>query len=362
MSKTIFKTVSLPFCLVLFLAAAARGGDEFLPEDVLKAGAENLRLRANRTPQEVIDRLLEHYGKKFGGNYVEGLAVIARIRERGADSVSEILEKPLREPAPVNNGGNIAGRLVFAELAPRHPRALELVLEAAALGFDQEGRPRESMPFHSEMSDAVFMSGPILARAGRLTGERKYFDQSLRHARFIRDLCLRKDGIYRHSPLDESAWGRGNGFPAIGFAMILEDLPADHPERDFAVKALAEHLAALKPFQDRNGMWHQVIDHPESYPEFTCTCMISVAALTGIRLGLLPREEWAPALEKAWKSICYRIDPDGRKVYGSCTGTGKQKSLQDYLTRPEINGYDDRAGSMALLFAREMKGFLVQQK
>ena len=77
------------------------------------------------------------------------------------------------------------------------------------------------MPFHNEMSDAVFMAGPILAATGKLTGERKYFDAAATHFASMRKLCLRDDGIYRHSPLCEAAWGRGNGFPALGLAWAL---------------------------------------------------------------------------------------------------------------------------------------------
>jgi hypothetical protein len=37
-----------------------------------------------------------------------------------------------------------------------------------------------------------------------------------------------------------------------------------------------------------------------------------------------------------------------------CTGTGKQKTLEDYFKRPAINGRDDRGGAMGLLFAVEL--------
>jgi len=39
---------------------------------------------------------------------------------------------------------------------------------------------KESMPFHDEMSDSVFMATPIVAKAGALTGESRYFDMAAR--------------------------------------------------------------------------------------------------------------------------------------------------------------------------------------
>ena len=70
---------------------------------------------------------------------------------------------------------------------------------------------KESMPFHDEMSDSLFMATAILARAGALTGERRYFDMAARHVAFMQKLVFRPDGLYRHSPLTDAAWGRGMG-------------------------------------------------------------------------------------------------------------------------------------------------------
>ncbi len=120
------------------------------------------------------------------------------------------------------------------------------------------------------MSDAVFMGCPILAQAGQLTGDARYFEMCIRHMRFMTKLNLRGDGLHRHSPLDETAWGRGNGFPALGLALVLEYMPADNPLRAEVLKVWQEHLRALLRHQDVTGAWHQVIDHPESYRELSC--------------------------------------------------------------------------------------------
>jgi hypothetical protein len=36
------------------------------------------------------------------------------------------------------------------------------------------------------------------------------------------------------------------------------------------------------------------------------------------------------------------------------TGTGKQKTLSDYLQRPAINEHNDHGGAMGVLFATEL--------
>jgi len=108
-------------------------------------------------------------------------------------------------------------------------------------------------------------------------------------------------------------------------------------------------------------MWHQVIDHPESYAEFTCTNMISYAALRGIQNGWLEEKEWEPRVWRAWSAIKSRIGTDGKTLVDVCTGTGKQKSLEDYFNRTAILGKDDRGGAMALLFSTEMMHWLSEE-
>src|SRR5207253_9711110 len=112
--------------------------------------------------------------------------------------------------------------------------------------------------------------------------------------------------------------------------------------------------AALRLHQDtKSGCWHQVIDHPESYDEYSFTRMIGFAMQRGIHRVWLSKDDYQPCVEKAWRAVQERTGSDGRLV-NVCTGTGKQKTLRDYLKRPAINGRDDRGGAMGLLFATEL--------
>jgi unsaturated rhamnogalacturonyl hydrolase len=328
---------------------------------------QQLQQRLNRTPLEVATQFSKRYGHDLSEVvYIPAVALIGRIRlgELTNDSshladVQKIVE-PFVSGKKLSltqkpSGSHLSGHLVFGVLADatKDPRYLERVRAAANFGFDSAGKPLKVMPFHNEMSDAVFMGGPILAQAGRLTGEQKYYDMCLQNMRFMCLLNVRKDGLHRHSPLDETAWGRGNGFPALGLALSLSDLPADDSGREEMLTAFRAHLSALSKHQDPTGCWHQVINKPESYRELSCTCMITFAMARGIRLGWLDRATYEPLVERGWYAIRTRVAPDGGLV-DICTGTGKQKSLRDYYDRPAILGPDARGGAMALLIATEM--------
>ncbi len=323
--------------------------------------------RTNRSALQVCEQLEKVYGHELNSlAYQPAVAVMARLRyarHAGLDAivtdVRTMSEKYLSGDKPTltdkSSGSDFAGHILFGELfqVTKDERATKMVLAVADRGFDKAGQPLEAMPTHSEMSDAVFMSCPTLALAGKLTGNKKYYEMCLKHLQFMQKHDLRADGIYRHSPLDETAWGRGNGFPALGLALTLESMSNDSPGRAEVLSSFQNHLKALLKHQDVTGAWHQVIDHPESYREFTCTCMIVYAMARGVREGWLDRATFAPAIAKGWQAIKLRIGQDGT-LFDVCTSTGKMKSLREYLDRTAILGRDPRGGAMALLVATEM--------
>ncbi|MEO7652272.1 MAG: glycoside hydrolase family 88 protein [Bryobacteraceae bacterium] len=319
-----------------------------------------IQRRIARKPDEVARQLSKKYGHDLKeAVYIPALALIARLKMGHREDVERIVapyvsgQKDSLEKA---SGSHLSGHLIFGELARStgNPRYLQLAKAAADLGFDAQGRPLESMPMHMEMSDSVFMGCPILAQVGRLTGDAKYFDMCLRHMRFMLKLNLRRDGLHRHSPLDETAWGRGNGFPALGLSLSLSELPTEYPGRAEMLTAFRAHMAALLPHQDQvTGAWHQVVDHKGSYRELTATCAISFAMLRGVRAGWLERARYQPVIDRAWYAVKSRVAANGELV-DVCTGTGKQKSLREYLNRTALLGEDPRGGGMSIMLAAEM--------
>jgi len=315
---------------------------------------QEMLARVSRTPREVINQISTHYGDRFSGSYIEALAVIARMEAGLTHRAAELARDHLgKKPALPANGGEIAGTLLYAGINEDWARAR--VLAVADMAFDESGTALEAMPTHNEMSDAIFMASPVLAHAGRISGERRYFDQALRNFRFIAGLCRRPDGIYRHSPLDEGAWGRGNGFPALGLALTLQEFPKDHEGYSEMREALVAHLEALAKHQDGDGMWHQIIDYPDSYAELTATAMIAYAAAVALEEGWLEETDWRSRLDAAWASVKMHVSTDGRTFINVCTGTGKQPSLEDYYRREAILGEDGRGAAMTMLLAARLE-------
>ena len=327
-----------------------------------------LQKRLARTPVQIAVQLAGRYGHRLDTvAYIPALALVGRIRlgqlTGDASQLADVErivaayvdgKRPTVPPGKIS-GSNHSGHLIFSELArvTGKPVYRKLAQNAADLAFDRRGRLREAMPGHVEMSDSVFMACPILVETGGLTGDGRYTAMALRHLKFMLATNLRRDGLHAHSPLDPTPWGRGNGFPALGLAWCLSHLPESAVERKPILAAHRAHLAALIKRQDPTGMWHQVINHPGSYREFTSTCMITYAIIRGIRRGWLDERTYGPVVARSWPAIKSRIAGDATLV-DVCTGTGKQRSLRAYLDRTAILGPDNRGGAMALLVTTEM--------
>ncbi len=325
----------------------------------LQKSAAHIELdrRRARSPQQLAQQLAQHYGRDFDQPwYIGAIALIARIRLGDLDDVRRLVEPWVdgsKDSLTRPNALVMAGHIVFTELARRtsDPRYVAAVRKVADLGFDASGRLLEAMPYNDGYSDSVFMGTAIVAQAGALTGERRYFDMADRHLRYMQKLDLRPDGLYRHRPEADAAWGRGNGFAAIGLALTLSELPPDHSGYAHALQSYRALMAALLPLQTRDGLWRNVVDHPGTFAEFSGTAMIGFALQRGLERGWIKGRAYRRAVDEAWLAVNSRTSAAGGFI-DVCESTARI-STEEYLQRAAILGADARGGAMAMLFATE---------
>jgi unsaturated rhamnogalacturonyl hydrolase len=323
-----------------------------------EAGRELDRRRA-RSPRQVAELLARHYGRDFDQPwYIGAVALLARMQLGELADVRRLVEPWVdgsKDSLARPNALVMAGHIVFTELARRtgDPRYLALVRKVADLGFDAAGQMLEAMPYHDRYSDSVFMGTTILAQAGALTGERRYFEMADRHLRFMQQLVLRPDGLYRHRSDADVAWGRGNGFAAIGLALTLTELPRNAPGHAHALQSYRRLMATLLPLQNRDGLWRNVVNHPGAYAEFSGTAMIGFAMRRGLDRGWIRGRHYRQAVDRAWLAVNSRTSASGRFV-DVCESTAGLTTLEQYLHRTAILAEDPRGGAMAMLFATEL--------
>ena len=71
-------------------------------------------------------------------------------------------------------------------------------------------------------------------------------------------------------------------------------------------------MSTLITYQQDDGMWHQLLDDPESYPEASCTGMFIYALATGLDYGWLEFDQYSPVVATGWDALAGYVDEKGR--------------------------------------------------
>jgi rhamnogalacturonyl hydrolase YesR len=205
-------------------------------------------------------------------------------------------------------------------------------------GEEQQALAARGLSWQTRMwIDDMFMITIIQSQACRVTGKREYIDRAAREMVVYLDSLQRPNGLFFHAPDVPFFWGRGNGWMAAGMTELLRWLPEDSPDRPRILKGYLTMMESLKSFQAESGMWRQLIDAPEFWPETSGTAMFAYAMITGVKRGWLPAGEYGPVARKAWLALVSSIDENG-DVTEVCVGTNKLNDRQYYYDRPRIAG------------------------
>ncbi|MFQ5770221.1 MAG: glycoside hydrolase family 105 protein [bacterium] len=187
-------------------------------------------------------------------------------------------------------------------------------------------------------ADDLFMSVPFLLRMGKMTGNQSYYDAvAFQIIQFARRLFDSDKELFYHCWYQSSQktsdvkWGRANGWMIWALSEALTHLPKTHADYEEIMNIFRHHVAGLAKYQDASGMWHQVLDHTESYEETSCTAMFVLGIARGIRHGWIEKKYKKNVL-KGWEALQGKIDSSGI-VYGICRGTGVGDNLNFYFNR-----------------------------
>lgn len=185
--------------------------------------------------------------------------------------------------------------------------------------------------------DDMYMIPLVQTQAFRATGETKYLDRAARAMCVYLERLQEPNGLFHHGENAPFFWGRGNGWMAAGAAELLRDLPAGHPDRKQVLDGIRRMMATLKDLQADSGLWRQLLDKPESWPETSGSAMFTFAMISGVKDGWLGGETYGPAARKGWLALTSMIDGSGnlREV---CIGTDKGFTTEFYLERPRATG------------------------
>jgi rhamnogalacturonyl hydrolase YesR len=185
--------------------------------------------------------------------------------------------------------------------------------------------------------DDMYMITLAETQAFRSTGETQYLDHAALEMSAYLDGLQQTNGLFYHALDVPFVWGRGNGWVAAGMTELLRSLPNTHPQRTRIMAGYKKMMKALLQSQGEDGLWRQLIDHPESFPETSGTGMFTFAMITGVRNGWLDTSTYGPAARRGWLALVKCINEQA-DICDVCEGTDKMNDLQFYLTRKRMTG------------------------
>jgi rhamnogalacturonyl hydrolase YesR len=196
--------------------------------------------------------------------------------------------------------------------------------------------------------DDMYMLTILQLEAYRATGDKKYLDRDANEMVAYLDKLQQPNGLFYHAADVPFFWGRGDGWVAAGMAEMLRSLPENHPQRARILKGYRLMMSALLKYQGKDGMWRQLIDHDEAWPESSSSAMFTFAMITGVKNGWLDAATYGPAARKAWIGVTGYIDQNN-DITSVCEGTNKLANLEYYLFRKRRTG--DFHGQAPVLWA-----------
>ena len=185
--------------------------------------------------------------------------------------------------------------------------------------------------------DDMFMITIIQNQAYLVTGDKKYINRTAKEMVYYLEELQRPNGLFYHAPDVPFYWARGNGWMAVGMTELLKVLPKENIYYSRILDGYKKMMTSLKEFQGGDGMWNQLIDKPNFWPETSGSAMFSYAIITGVKKGWLDKVTFEPVARKAWLSLASYLSEEG-DVKEVCVGTNKKNDEEYYLNRPRVTG------------------------
>jgi rhamnogalacturonyl hydrolase YesR len=203
-------------------------------------------------------------------------------------------------------------------------------------------------------ADDLYMSCPFLVRWYQYTGNTNFLDDAARQVVNMAGYLQDTNGLWFHGYyctnhfVNGIKWGRANGWAMVTTVEVLSAMPTNHPARTNLLSILRRHIAGVEAVQAPDGMWHQVLDHPEVWEETSCTALCAYSIARAVNRGWIDPTNMAVA-RKAFAAIAQlQVDASSR-ISNICPGTHVDTNLSYYAT--ETPNYNERHGPGPVMLA-----------
>lgn len=290
--------------------------------------------------------------------------VSAYFREHPGEAANSPVHGVLK-PMALDDAGAICAALIKAERAGLKANLRPLIDNFIQYISTKEFRladgtlARNRPQPNSLWLDDLFMSVPALAQMGKLTGDKKYYDDAVKQVlQFSKRMFNKEKSVYMHGWIQgmdvhpQFHWARANGWGVMTMVELLDVLPQTHPGYKAVLDQLRAHVKGLAAYQDGTGFWHQLLDRNDTYLETSATAIYAYAIARAINRGLIDKRAYSPVAILAWNAVATMINGRGQ-VEGTCVGTGMGFDPAFYYYRP-VNVYAAHGYGPVLLAGAEI--------
>ncbi len=123
-----------------------------------------------------------------------------------------------------------------------------------------------------------------------------------------------------HSP---SFWGRSMGWWFMALVDVMDIIPENHPDRDSILTIINQVAKGLEKYQDKTGLWYQVIDQGDrdgNYLEASASSMFMYAYAKGVNKGYIDKK-YKKVANKAYDGLMNNLikeNEDGTLTLTKC--------------------------------------------
>lgn len=192
----------------------------------------------------------------------------------------------------------------------------------------------------------------------------------------------KKTGLYYHgydesremfwadkkTGLSKNFWLRALGWYAMALVDTIEIMPESMMEQKNKLSEIyKEYVNALLKYQDKSGMWYQVVDRADvkgNYLETSGSSILAYAIMKSVRIGILS-DEYFKYGKQAFDGVCkkYLSEKDGElQLGGICLVAGlgpsnnerRNGTVEYYLSEPVVENEAKGVAPLVLAYVETL--------
>lgn len=337
------------------------------------------------TPQKPIWNIEKiRSGEKSTWNYIDGCMIKAILElyaitkeERYLTFADEFIDYFVKEDGSIEsydpeeyNMDNVnAGKTLFDLYNLTGKEKYRKAMDTIYRQIEHQPRTKEGSFWHKNIyPNQIWLDGLYMGQPFYMQYEVEFDDckncmdsykQFLTVQKCMRDA---KTGLYYHAydssrnmywcdketGLSKHFWLRALGWFAMALIDTMEVMPISmKTEKDNMNVIYKDLIDSMIKYQDKSGMWYQIVDlgtTEPNYLETSGTALFAYAIMKSVRLGFLPESYWQYG-EKAFNGVCdkYLSEENGElQLNGICLVAGlggaqhRDGSFDYYMSEPVV--------------------------